>query len=154
MIIKLISGGQTGADQAGLLAAQSLDIVTGGWACKGWLTEDGPAPWLADYGLKEFHLPGYDNRTIANIRDSDGTVIFGSIAHPGSRLTFNTCSNYRPCVCFHIERGEVEFKKARQYFRDWIERDKIKVLNVAGNRESVNPGIGEVVVNFLLDTLK
>ena len=44
----IISGGQTGADQAGLLAAQALGLQTGGWAPHGWRTDAGPAPWLAD----------------------------------------------------------------------------------------------------------
>ena len=50
---KVVSGGQTGADQAGLRAARAAGIETGGWAPKGWETEEGPAPWLSDYGLKE-----------------------------------------------------------------------------------------------------
>jgi hypothetical protein len=41
-IVKVISGGQTGADQGGLVAARTLKIETGGTAAKGWLTEDGP----------------------------------------------------------------------------------------------------------------
>ena len=52
MNLTVISGGQTGVDQAALRAARSCGIPTGGWAPRGWLTEDGPAPWLADYGLK------------------------------------------------------------------------------------------------------
>ena len=51
MIGKIISGGQTGVDQAALRAAKACGIPTGGWAPKGWRTEDGPAPWLADLGL-------------------------------------------------------------------------------------------------------
>jgi Circularly permutated YpsA SLOG family len=51
MIELVISGGQTGADQAGLRAARASGIRCGGMAPKGWLTEAGPAPWLADYGL-------------------------------------------------------------------------------------------------------
>jgi hypothetical protein len=53
MIERVISGGQTGADQGGLRAAQACGIPTGGWAPRGWLTEAGPAPWLADWGLVE-----------------------------------------------------------------------------------------------------
>lgn len=51
-IDNVISGGQTGVDQAALRAARASGIVTGGFAPKGWATEDGPAPWLgSEYGL-------------------------------------------------------------------------------------------------------
>jgi hypothetical protein len=42
MIIKIISGGQTGADQSALDAAIELDISHGGWIPKGRKTEVGP----------------------------------------------------------------------------------------------------------------
>ena len=75
---KIVSGGQTGADQAGLLAARAAGIETGGWAPEGWDTEDGPAPWLEDFGLTECTVAGYPARTEANARDSDGTAWFGA----------------------------------------------------------------------------
>lgn len=56
MIERVISGGQTGADQAALRAARACGIPTGGWAPRGWLTEDGPSLWLAEWGLVE--MPG------------------------------------------------------------------------------------------------
>jgi hypothetical protein len=39
MLAKVISGGQTGADQAGRRAARAAGIPTGGWAPLGWKTE-------------------------------------------------------------------------------------------------------------------
>ena len=53
MLERVISGGQTGADQTGLHAARACGIPTGGWAPRGWLTEAGPAPWLEEWGLVE-----------------------------------------------------------------------------------------------------
>lgn len=47
----IVSGGQTGADQAGLDAAINLGIPYGGWIPKGRLTEDGPLP--EKYQLQE-----------------------------------------------------------------------------------------------------
>src|ERR1035437_7913985 len=94
---RVISGGQTGADQAGLAAAQSLGIDTGGCAPWNWMTDDGPAEGLlVAYGL----MPGpkdssiYRKRTEANVRDSDGTVLFGKLSSPGSRLTHTYCMQY------------------------------------------------------------
>ena len=51
MLDKVISGGQTGADQAGWRAARAVGIPTGGWMPLGFLTEDSPRPEFADlYG--------------------------------------------------------------------------------------------------------
>jgi hypothetical protein len=82
MLRHVISGGQTRADQAALLAARRYGIETGGWAPLGWMTEDGPAPWLADFGLVECPEPGYPARTTADVRDSDGLLWFGATDSP------------------------------------------------------------------------
>ncbi|KKK79999.1 hypothetical protein LCGC14_2827850, partial [marine sediment metagenome] len=39
-------------------------------------------------------------------------------------------------------------------FLNWLEKYNVKVLNVAGNRESKNPGIQARVKAFLIDALK
>jgi hypothetical protein len=57
---RIISGGQTGADQAGLEAAERLGIPTGGFMPKGFHTETGPRPVLAArYGLVETATEDY-----------------------------------------------------------------------------------------------
>lgn len=86
MIEKIISGGQTGADRAGLDVAIELGIPHGGWIPKGRKTEEGPLP--AKYKLKEMRTTSYPKRTEKNILDSDGTVIFtfGKLTG-GSELT-------------------------------------------------------------------
>src|SRR3990167_11025227 len=77
MIQRIISGGQTGADQGGLYAGSMLGIETGGWACQGWVTEDGPQrELLRGFGLVECRVAGYAARTEANVRLGDGTGIF------------------------------------------------------------------------------
>ncbi len=58
MIKKIISGGQTGADQAALDAAIKWDIPHGGWIPKGGRTEAGPLS--SNYQLKE--MPTVDYR--------------------------------------------------------------------------------------------
>ncbi len=86
MIKKIISGGQTGADQAGLDAAIKLDIPHGGWIPKGRLTENSPLP--DKYQLDEMPTISYIDRTEQNVVDSDGTLI---VSHGkltgGSKLT-------------------------------------------------------------------
>ena len=51
MIEKLVSGGQTGVDQAELQIAISFKIPHGGWCPKGQIAENGVIPDI--YLLKE-----------------------------------------------------------------------------------------------------
>jgi Circularly permutated YpsA SLOG family len=50
-VSRTVSGGQIGADQAALRAARATGVDTAGWAAQGWITEDGPAGWLAELGV-------------------------------------------------------------------------------------------------------
>ena len=145
-VTKIISGGQTGADQGGLEAGLMLSIETGGTAPPRFMTEDGPRRELLEkcYRLREGQPDPttYRKRTIKNVQDSDGTVWFGREASPGGRLTLGTCGKLgRPFIT----------NPSVMELRWWIEANKIAVLNVAGNRESKNVGIQqrtrEVVYN-------
>lgn len=105
--MQIISGGQTGADQAGLAAAKELGLETGGWLPKGCITDEGRRPdLLALYGM----------------------VVSVPSAFPP------------------IESVIVITK--------WLAENNINVLNVAGNRESTNPGIFEFTKAVLLLALK
>ena len=146
MAIRLIrSGAQTGADQGGLEAALSLGIPTGGFCPNHCRTEDGNRPDLVvKYGLTQTGSSGYPQRTELNVKHSDGTVIFGDDNSAGSQLTRRLCKNYnKPVLCNPI----------RETFLLWLERYNISDLNVAGNRESVNPGIQASTRAFLIDAL-
>jgi hypothetical protein len=144
MLKKIVSGGQTGADQAGLRAAKAAGIETGGWAPHGWTTEKGPAPWLADYGLAECPIPGFPARTEANVRDSDATVWFGRTDSPGFRTTTDACRKHgKPW--FIIVEGRTTPKQVI----DWLTEHGIATLNVAGNRESNNRGLALRTERFL-----
>jgi hypothetical protein len=145
VIARVITGGQTGADQGALRAARVAGIGTGGVAPRGWLTEDGPAPWLAGWGLVECDRPGYPARTVANVRDSDGTLWFGDWMTPGGKTTLDACRLQRKP--FLIVYANVT--RPSQVV-EWIAGKNVRVLNVAGNRESKAPGIGVRVERFPL----
>lgn len=144
--IKIISGGQTGADRAGLEAAKELGLPTGGYAPKGWRTDNGPAPSLADFGLVETESAGYPERTSLNVQASDGTLIFGDAGSSGSRLTRQLCKQYRKPYAIN--------PRNRKEIRGFIEYHNVQVLNVAGNRERTNPGIGATVKALLIDAFR
>jgi hypothetical protein len=146
----VISGGQTGADYAGLRAAAALRIPTGGWAPKGFMTEDGPRLILGRrYGLKEHPSPKYPPRTAANIRDSALTLILADKLDRGSGLTRDLCFRMKKPV-FHFRPEEFGNIQSVKEIIEWIERRNHTVINIAGNRESRSPGMEKSAFKFLI----
>ena len=154
MKLKIISGGQCGADQGALRAAKAAGVETGGWAPKGWLTEDGPAPWLAEYGLKESRLREYPHRTQMNVQEATAILWFGNPHSPGGRLT-HRLADETPSV---VGTFTVIDQSTPADVVDWLVgfifpgEDAVTLL-VAGNRESGSPGIGERVEKFVGEVL-
>jgi hypothetical protein len=148
MLERVVSGGQTGADQAGWRAAKEVGLPTGGFMPRGFLTETGPRPDFAEmYGAVELDSPEYPPRTWANVEASDGTIWLGSIDSRGYRTRHDAAVRRSPSYPFLIcYRGVTTPSEVAA----WIEANRIGVLNVAGNRESVNPGIGERAERFLV----
>ena len=139
MVKKIISGGQTGADQAALDVAIKLDIPHGGWIPKGRPTENGKLP--DKYKLREMPTKSYPKRTEQNVIDSDGTLIIthGKLTG-GSKLTQKVAKKHdRPCI--HINLNESLLFMAASKINTWIIENGIEVLNVAGSRASKDPAI-------------
>lgn len=144
MIAKIVSGGQAGADRAALDVARELGIPTGGWIPRGRRAEDGRIP--EDYrGLVETESEDYAERTERNVRDSDATLVlaFGS-PRGGSALTARIARRIgRPLLVVDLERAPTE--ETATTLRDWLERTRPAVLNVAGPRASSEPRIAGAV---------
>ena len=146
-IKKIVSGGQTGADQAGLDFAIEHGIPHGGWIPKGRLTEAGPLPEL--YQLQEMPTKSYPKRTEKNVLDSDGTLI---VSHRpmkgGTLLTWNLAKKHgKPCL--HVDFSVQTVEDAARLLRDWVEVNGVEVLNVAGPRKSKDSRIYEAVKGLL-----
>jgi len=127
-MLKIISGGETGSDRGALLAAGAAGLATGGWASAGWETEDGPAPWLAAWGLLECPDPGEAAARWRNVRDCDAALLFGDRASAVSRALLEDCLALgRPWV--HV--GDVGSRRPPvvEYLRSHAE---VRVLLVAG----------------------
>lgn len=74
--VKIVSGGQSGADRAALDWAIQNDLPHGGWCPKGRIAEDGRID--SRYTLRETDSEGYRQRTRQNVVDSDGTLILNT----------------------------------------------------------------------------
>lgn len=151
MIEKVISGGQNGADLAGLEAARLLGIPTGGLAPKKYRvcnydgTDGINLELKTKYNLEEHPNYAYKPRTRDNVLLSHGTIWFGFEDSPGGILTINTCkAEKKP----YIINGSIE------EIIIWLKENNIKILNVAGNRLSkYNPTIYEDTLNTMYQVL-
>ena len=127
VVARVISGGQTGADRLGLEVAKELGIETGGVAPKGYKTEKGSDSSLKDFGLTEDPSSSYNPRTEQNVKSSDATVIFGDVNSAGSKLTVSLLKkNNKPYI----------INPTAEQLSTFLKDNKVKVLNVAGNRGS------------------
>ena len=143
-IQKIISGGQTGTDRAALDTAIDFGIPIGGWCPKGRTSEDGTIP--DQYKLTETKSKHPAERTKANVRDSDATLIIvqGPLTG-GTELTQRFAkAKHKPClVTDPTDCSAVDIANA------WLEENDIKVLNIAGPRASNDPQIYELSCQFL-----
>ncbi|MBV5318553.1 MAG: putative molybdenum carrier protein [Desulfobulbaceae bacterium] len=145
--MKIISGGQTGADLAALDAAIALNIPHGGWLPKGRKTESGPLPLR--YTLGELHSGRYRDRTEKNILAADGTLIFsfGPLSG-GSALTEALAIRHdRPFL--HVDFELVDSRQAAALVEHWLDILQLKTVNVAGPRASSEPRIYPTVFALL-----
>ena len=149
LIEKIISGGQTGVDRAALDAAISNRVQHGGWCPRGRLAEDGVIDGC--YILEETSSMDYAVRTRLNVRDSDGTLILKTgRLEGGTALTAKLAGSLdKPMLIMDVDqplpRGQID---------DWITSHNIKVMNIAGPRESKQPGIYRKAYDLLDQLLK
>lgn len=155
-IVKIISGGQPGADQAALDAAMELGIDHGGWIAKDRLTEEGPLP--EKYNLEETPTGGDSGSSERNVLDADGTVVItrGQPTGASKRTVALARRHGRPCL--HLDLYKVHPLKASSKLHQWILAHGVKVLNVAGSRSAEDRAIYNDAYQviwglFVLDTL-
>ncbi len=132
--LKIISGGQTGVDRAALDAALKLGVDCGGWCPSNRMDELGTIP--AHYPLTELEQGGLAERTLRNVKDSDGTVLvyFGEL-RGGTQYTVECCKEFqRPHAL--IDAAKVSVNRAAEMIDEFVREGKISILNLAGPRES------------------
>ena len=143
-IEQVVSGGQTGVDRAALDAALALGLAVGGWCPQGRRAEDGVID--PRYPLTQTPPPDYAQRTAWNVRDSDGTLVLRfDDPSPGTNLTIEKAHALdKPLLLLDLTLDPEPLAVA-----GWIAENGIRVLNVAGPRESEAPGVYEAARVFL-----
>ena len=145
--IKIISGGQTGVDQAALNVAISLNFECGGWCPPGRICDNGKIPDL--FPLNETPVERSEAasdvprslRSEWNVRDSDATLIIKPSKlkkDKGTNWTLQCTETYKkPCLVTDPFRDDAIGK-----IKKWLNLHSVKTLNIAGPGEKVCPGIG------------
>ena len=152
-ITKIVSGGQTGADQGGLDAAIYCSIPHGGWCPKGRKSENGIIP--AKYQLQEMPSPDYLVRTKANVVDSDATVIFTCGELDGGSLKTAQFAIKFKKPYLHMNLDKLSRAESIQTVVNWLQSSCPEecILNVAGSRGSKAPGIQQSVMVRMVDVI-
>lgn len=134
--ITIYSGGQTGADQAGLDVAIRLGLPTSGWVPKGCIVQNYEGQNISDYtlleryGLQEAKTSNYAERTRLNVSTSNGTMLFGYEGSPGAKLAIKTAKEFFKPILIISKNPSLEDQI------DWLKTNNIQKLNIAGNRFS------------------
>lgn len=153
------TGGQTGVDRAALDLAIRQNRPYAGWCPKGGWAEDlREAPGLlARYPhLTETPTAMLEQRSAWNVRDSHATIILirdqAELSAPGVSFTWMSAELIfvKPCHVVNLHDADVVTPA-----RAWLQRnialvsDEKFILNVAGARESLAPGIYLQATAFL-----
>ena len=146
MIELIISGGQTGADLAGLDAALACGVATGGTMPYGFKNEDGYHPKFKSlYGMKAAVSSDYAVRTEINVQDSQVTLWFGCVGSPGFWCTKKATEKHMKAFFGMPKQLEGS---------GWLTvLERYKVINVAGNRASTNPCIYSNTYFFMVELI-
>ena len=130
MLKKIISGGQTSADQAALDAAIKLGIAHGGWIPKGRTTETGTLP--ERFKLKKMSSENYSDCIRQNVMDATGTLIisYGSLTGDLDSARKATLRYGRQML--GIDLDQMDDIKAASLLKDWIHLYRIEVMFVIG----------------------
>jgi hypothetical protein len=157
MLVRVISGGQIGADQAGLFAAEDYGIATGGWMPRGFLTSDGNKPEFGPrFGIRTTESESYPPRTGLNCRDSDGTLrVAASFNTPGEKCTLKYLrAAGKPYHDITMPEDRVVDPIEVQKAVEFIKKFNILTLNVSGNVEPKSRNARSFgITNFTRDFL-
>jgi hypothetical protein len=141
----IVSSGQAGVDRAALDAAKMLCIPYAGWCPQGCWAE-GAAIAMFYENLKETPSSDPMQRTEWNVRDSDGTIIIVNDEPRGDTLySIQMAQQHNKPHFILITSKENKVDD----LVEWIKKNSIHTLNVAGPRASEAEGIYDEVLNIM-----
>lgn len=178
----IISGGQTGADQAGIYAALQLGLKINGYAPLNYWTENGSNYDLKKYGLMESKMKGYEDRDKKNVDMCDIVIAF-RLNKPktgrGTTQTFNYAAygayknsitpvfeaitgitelkyntGYKPVLVIWDVNIHTQKHSFSQAIKQFISKHNKDNLKIliTGPCESTLPGIQSCITNLLIES--
>ena len=147
MLRRVISGGQTGSDQAGLYAAKTYGYETGGFAPQGFRTLAGNNPTVLrdEFHLEETTQRNYQVRTAMNVKSSDATIrLATNFESAGEICTLNAIRKYgKPFIDIDLSKqltADIKYREAyinsmADEFIRFLIHHQVVTLNVAGNAD-------------------
>jgi hypothetical protein len=164
---QVISGGQMGADIAGLAAAAVAKLRTWGYAPAGFRTEKGDAVELQ----KAFYLTptdsrNYDDRTKENADNAHGTIVFVKPYEDEDNISSGSLKAIKAArkgknkleepMIIELDQSSNEddieaiINELSDFLKRLSEKKPNYVLNIAGNRETGNPKLDLKVLEVLV----
>ena len=139
-------------DRAALDFAIDHGFEQGGWCPQGRLAEDGRIE--EKYQLREMESTAYEDRTRQNVIDSDATLIVvrDYRLRGGTALTRDVAIKMDRPVVVVCEADGAAVSASR--VAAFVKRHGVKILNVAGPRETEAPGLDWFVHRVLEALLK
>lgn len=109
-----------------------------------------------DFTTREAPEIPRSQRTNWNVRDSNATLILRTLApvqdavrDPGTSYTFECAVLYgRPVLLCDPDDAD---RSKTDLVREWLHVHKVETLNIAGPGEQIQPGIGRLAEQFLLE---
>jgi hypothetical protein len=147
MLTKIISGGQSGADQAALDVAIKTGIPHEAWIPAGWGIRNGIVS--GSYTFREMPTSSVPQWIKHNILYSNGTLILSHGALSGGSAAVLQSAGPRYRSALHVDLSETGEFKAAQLIHSWFEKNEIGILNVAGARAGKDPGMYDAVTRVL-----
>ena len=146
MLTTIISGGQSGVDRAALDVALQLNLACRGWCPRGRLSEQGQIP--NRYPLKETPSADPAQRTQWKVRDADATLILAASVLTGGTALARDCAVRQEKPHLVVDPTGASIAVATE-ISEWLDAREIRILNVAGPRESASPGIYDAAAKLL-----
>jgi hypothetical protein len=151
MIKKMITGGQSGAEQAARRVAIAFGVPTGGWKSNERASEGEPDPHPAGtQDLAETAPTSQPSPVELNVRGADATLWFGETTTASANAVVEACQRFgKQCMPVYPAA-----KLEPSHVATWIGKSHIRTLNVTGSREAEEPGSGARVERFLRQVLE
>jgi hypothetical protein len=130
VILKILSGGQTGVELAALDIAIKLDIPHGGWTARGRRNEQGPLP--AIYQLDETRTLGFQEALERNTAAANGTLVVSrNMATAWTRQVVQAALKHQRQF-LHVDLGQYPLFEGASLVASWLSQQHIQSVFVTG----------------------